>query len=637
MHRRIWFSIVGVVAVFAIVVGINMFADARLANVHVDLTQHRIYTLSKGTRQILQGLKEPITLRLFYSRRLGATVPVYGAYADHVREMLNQYAAVSDGKIRLQFFDPEPFSDTEDRALSYGLQGVPVDQGGAQVYFGLAGSNQEDDERTIAFFQPERERFLEYDLTKLIYDLSNPKRPVVGVMSSLPVDGDPRMMMMAMRGQQVQGGQPYASIMQLRQTNQVKTVSTDAQVIEPDIQVLLVAEAQNLSDATLYAIDQFVMRGGRLMVMVDPWSEAMASSPTPGGAPPTDASANLKKLFDAWGIQFDPSKVVGDLTGAWRVRAGEDRMQAVNYVAWFNIREGVNHEDPATADLQQVTVASSGSITKAPDAAIEFTPLLRSSARSGEISVDQVKMPDPAKVLANFKPEGGPRVIAARVRGALKSAFTGPPEVAKDQKRPENFPEFKPQTDGAANLVVVADSDILADRFWVRISDFFGQQTAMPFSENGPFVANLVGTLAGGDALIGLRSRGDSNHPFVLVNAMQSEAEAKFRQTQQALQKHLDDTEKQLRTLRQGPSGNEQTTAAAVITPEQRAAIDAARKDIVDTRQQLRAVQYDLNRDISRLETVLRVFNIVLVPVLVAIVAIILAVTRSRRRARARA
>ncbi len=637
MHRRIWFSIVGVVAVFAIVVGINMFADARLANVHVDLTQNRIYTLSNGTRQILQGLKEPITLRLFYSRRLGATVPVYGAYADHVREMLNQYAAVSDGKIRLQFFDPEPFSDTEDRALSFGLQGVPVDQGGAQVYFGLAGSNQEDDERTIAFFQPERERFLEYDLTKLIYDLSNPKRPVVGVMSSLPVDGDPRMMMMAMRGQQVQGGQPYASIMQLRQTNQVKTVSTDAQVIEPDIQVLLVAEAQNLSDATLYAIDQFVMRGGRLMVMVDPWSEAMASSPTPGGAPPTDTSSNLKKLFDAWGIQFDPSKVVGDLTGAWRVRAGEDRVQAVNYVAWFNIRDGVNHEDPATADLQQVTVASSGSITKAPDAAIEFTPLLRSSARSADISVDQVKMPDPAKVLANFKPEGGPRVIAARVRGTLKSAFTGPPELAKDQKRPDNFPEYKAQTDSPANLVVVADSDILADRFWVRISDFFGQQTAMPFSENGPFVANLVGTLAGGDALIGLRSRGDSNHPFVLVNAMQSEAEAKFRQTQQALQRHLDDTEKQLRTLRQGPSGNEQTTAAAVITPEQRAAIDAARKDIVDTRQQLRAVQYDLNRDISRLETVLRVFNIVLVPVLVAIVAIILAVTRGRRRARARA
>ena len=206
--RRLWFSVVGVVAVAAIVIGINMFADARLAYVHVDLTQNRIYTLSPGTRHILQGLKEPITLRLFYSRKLGSTVPVYGAYADHVREMLQEYAAVADGKIKLAFYDPEPFSDTEDRAMAYGLQGVPVDQAGTQVYFGLAGSNLLDNERTIAFFQPERERFLEYDLTKLIYELSMPKRPVVGVMSSLPLDGNPQLMMMT-HGQQ--GGQPFAS------------------------------------------------------------------------------------------------------------------------------------------------------------------------------------------------------------------------------------------------------------------------------------------------------------------------------------------------------------------------------------------------------------------------------------------
>ncbi len=637
MRRRIWSSILGVIAVLAIVIGINMFADARLANIRIDLTRSQIYTLSPGTRQILANLKEPITLRLFYSRRLGSTVPVYGTYADHVREMLGEYAAAANGKIKLEFYDPEPFSDTEDRAMAYGLQGVPVDQGGVQVYFGLAGSNLEDDERTIAFFQPERERFLEYDLTKLVYELSNPKRPVIGVMSSLPLDGDPRMMMMA-RGQAGGAGQPYASTMLLRQTNQVKTVATDAQVIDPDIQVLLVAEARDLSDATLYAIDQFVMRGGRLMVMVDPWSEALAATPSPTGMPPTDTSSNLKKLFDAWGIEFDPTKVVGDLTGAWRVRASpEDRTQAVNYVAWFNIRDGINHEDPATADLQQITVASSGSIAKAPNASIEFTPLLRSSSRSGTLSVDQVKMPDPGKILAGFKPEGGPRVIAARIRGVLKSAFTGPPELGKDQKRPDNFPEYKAQTDGPANLVVTADSDILADRFWVRISDFFGQQTAMPFSDNGPFVANLIGTLAGGDALIGLRSRGDTNHPFDLVNRMQSDAEARFRQTEQALQKHLDDTEKQLRALRQGSAEGGDKGAQAVITPEQRAAIDAARKDIVDTRQQLRAVQYDLNRDISRLETELRLFNIVLVPAILAVAAIVMGIIRRQRRARARA
>src|SRR6201996_4687703 len=450
MRRRFWSSIIGVIAVAAIVIGINMFADARLANVHVDLTRSHIYTLAPGTRQILRGLKEPITLRLFYSRMLGSTVPVYGAYADHVREMLEEYAAVSDGKVKLEFFDPEPFSDTEDRAVAYGLQGVPVDTGGNEVYFGLAGSNLEDDERTVPFFQPERERFLEYDLTRLVYELSNPKRPVIGVMSSLPLDGDPRTMMMTHgRGP---GGQPYASAVLLRQTNTVKTVPTDAQVIDPDIQVLLVAEAQHLSPATLYAIDQFVMRGGKLMAMVDPWNEAMAATPSPTGVPPEDTHSDLRQLFDAWGIQFDPTKVVGDLTGAWRVRAGgNDRVQAVNYVSWFNDRDGINHDDPATADLQQVTVASAGFLAKAPNAAIDFTPLLTSSDRSGLVPVDQVRMPDPAKVLAGFKSQRGPRVIAARIRGVLKSAYTEPPPLSGDQKRPDNFPAHKAQTDGPAN------------------------------------------------------------------------------------------------------------------------------------------------------------------------------------------
>lgn len=628
--RRLSFSVIGVIAVAAIVLGINMFADARLANTQLDLTQGHIYTLSPGTKQILAGLKEPVTLRLFYSRQLGATVPAYGTYADHVREMLRDYASVSGGKVRLEFYDPEPFSDTEDRAMAYGLQGVPLDQGGSQIYFGLAGTNLEDDERTIPFFQTDRERFLEYDLTKLVYELSNPKRPVIGVISSLPLDGDPQAMMMG------RTSQPYASATLLRQTNTVKMVPTDAQVIDPDIQVLLVAGARNLSPVTLYAIDQFVMRGGKLMAMVDPWSEAAAATSSPTGMPPGDTHSDLKPLFDAWGLQFDPKQVVGDLDGAWRVRSSAgDRVQAVNYVAWFNIRSGINHDDPATADLTQVTVASSGAITKAPDAPIAFTPLLTSSDQSGLIPVEEVKTPDPAKVLASFRPGGGPRVIAARVRGMLKSAFSAPPALADGQKRPADLPPYKAQTDVPANLVVVADSDILADRFWVRIADFFGQQTATPFSDNGPFVANLIGTLSGSDALIGLRSRGDTSRPFTLVQRMQSEAEAQFRQTQKALQDHLDDVEKQLRTLRGGGS-SDNGRSDAVITPEQRAAIDTARQDVLETRQKLRAVQLALNHDIGRLETELRVFTIVAVPAVLTVLAIVMGIVQRRRRAHAR-
>jgi ABC-type uncharacterized transport system involved in gliding motility auxiliary subunit len=632
MRWRSLSSLVGVIAVLAIVVGINMVADARLAGVRLDLTEQHIYTLSPGTRAILAGLKEPVTLRLFYSRQLGTTLPAYGTYADRVREMLEEYAQASNGKVRLEFFNPEPFSDTEDRAMAYGLQGVPVDQSGEQVYFGIAGTNLLDDERSIAFLQPERERFLEYDLSKLVYDLSNPARPMVGVMSSLPLDGDPRMMMM-MRGQG--GGQPYAVMTLLRQTNQVRMVSTEATAIDPDIKVLLVAQAQHLSDATQYAIDQFVMRGGSLMVMVDPYSEAEAATPSPTGMPPADTSSDLKRLFDAWGIGFDPTAVVGDPNGAWRVRAPGGRVQAVDYLAWFNIHDGISHNDPATADLQQVTVASSGFLTKKPDAHIDFSPLLTSSAQSGLIPLDQVKTPDPAAILAGFHPEGGPRVIAARVHGMLTSAFPVAPPLpaqAAGQPAPAPLPPHLGATKEPANIVVVADSDILADRFWVRQSDFFGQQDLTPFSDNGAFVANIVGTLAGGDALIGLRARGAAIRPFDLIVKMQAAAEARFQQTEHALQQHLDDTQKQLQQLRQGDSAKEQ----AVITPAQHDAIEAARREIVQTRSKLRAVQLELNRDIERLETELLVFNVVMVPVLVTLGAIALSLLRRRRRMAAR-
>jgi ABC-type uncharacterized transport system involved in gliding motility auxiliary subunit len=634
---RLWSSIVGVIAVAVILIGVNLVVGARLPNAQIDLTQQHIYTLAPGTRKILADLKEPITLRLFYSPQLGASVPSYGAFYDRVREMLREYASLSNGKVHLEFFNPEPFSDTEDRALAYGLQGVPLDQGGEQIYFGLVGTNLLDDERTVPFFQPDRERFLEYDLSRLVYELSNPKRPTIGVMSSLPVDGDPRAMMMRRMGQ-AGAGAPWASMVQLRQAYDVKTVPLDTQVIDPDIQVLLLAQAQNLSDATLYAIDQFVMRGGRLMVMVDPNSDAEENTPGPNGQPPSDTSSDLKKLFDAWGIVYNPTEVVGDLTGAWRVRSSEasDRVQAVDYVAWFNIRSGIAKDDPATADLTQVTVATPGAIAKKDGSDIEFTPLLSTDDKSALIPVNEVKTdPDPAKILAAFHPDGKIRVIAARVRGTLKSAFTGPPDLPQGKTRPANFLAHIAQTATPANMVVVADTDILADRYWVRVADFFGQSQATPFSDNGPFVANLVGTLAGGDALIGLRSRGSSLRPFEVVDAMQRDAEAKFRQTQQALQAHLQETQKKLTDLNAGREGG--TAAAPLLTADQRSAVEDLRRDITQTRGKLRNVQLELRRDISSLESNLRLFNIVLVPAILTIVAIFLGIARRQRRARARA
>jgi ABC-type uncharacterized transport system involved in gliding motility auxiliary subunit len=409
----------------------------------------------------------------------------------------------------------------------------------------------------------------------------------------------------------------------LRQSFNVRTIAPDAKAIDPDVQVLLLAHPQRVPDDTLYAIDQFVMRGGRLMAMVAPGNETLVADSEGGGAPPDQAS-DLARLFKAWGIAYDPEQVVGDLTGAWKVRAGAGaRAQPVDYVAYFSVRDGINHDDPATADLSEITLGGTGFIAKAPGADIAFTPLLTSSDRSALLPASAIRTnPDPAGLLANFKPDGQRRVIAARVRGILHSAFTKAPDG--------NTEPFRAQTDGPANLVVIADTNMLSDRFWTRTQDFFGTPTSTPFADNGSFVTNLVGTLAGGDALIGLRSRGGAARPFERVEAMQRDAEATYRLTETALTKHLDDTTKQLDSLRSGRDGS----ANAALNDAQREAIDGLKRDIVETRGKLRNVQLELRRDIATLQTRLRLFDIALVPGLMLVLAVAMGVIRRMRHRR---
>ncbi len=637
--RRSLLSAAAIAVALLLVLGINMLADRFLASARVDLTQERLFTLSPGTRSVLAGLQDPVTLRLFYSRRLGAEIPAFGGYAERVRDMLREYVAASGGKLRLEIRDPEPFSDTEDRAIALGLQAIPLDQSGEQVFFGLAASNQADDERNIPFFQPERERFLEMDLTRIIYELSNPRRPVLGVLSPLPLNGDPRAMLM----RQPQLAQPQVVMNQLRQVFTVRDIAMDALVIEPDVQLLLVAHPQGLSDATLYAIDQFVMRGGRLIAMVDPHSEMQAARPAPGGRPPADTASNLDRLLNAWGIETPREHIVADLRGAWRVRAGpNDRVQAVDYVAWFALQnDSLNRNEVTVAALDQISVASAGEIRLRPGTRLEFTPFLTSSAQSMLLEVARVRSdPQPARILGDFRADGQRRAIAARFRGTLGTAFPdGPPAPPEGVERPADFPAHRSATEAPASFVVIADTDMLEDRFWVRVQDFFGQQVAQPFAGNGSLIVNIADNLAGSDAMISLRSRGESQRPFERVDAIRRTADAQYRQTERGLQERLQGTERRLRELRQGTpvQPGERNQNQVMITPEQRAEIDRAREEIAATRRQLRAVQLELRRDIEALETTLRILNIVVVPLLVTLLAIGLAVLRVRQRRAARA
>jgi ABC-type uncharacterized transport system involved in gliding motility auxiliary subunit len=635
-------AVAALVCIALMLISVNIVSSRFLA-ARADLTAERLYTLSPGTLRTLAKIDEPITLRFYYSSRLGNDVPAYGVYAQRVRELLDQYVAASHGKLRLEVYNPQPFSDVEDRAVAFGLQGVPLDRAGEQVYFGLAATNSTDDQEVVAFFAPERERFLEYDLTKLVHSLAFPKKTVVGLMTTLPLEGDIMAMM------QGRPSRPMAVIEQLRQLDEVKPVAPNVDAIPADIDVLLLAQPQNLSDKTLYAIDQFVLKGGKLLVLVDPHSELQAAQRDPRNPSGGSTAGDLDRLFKSWGVELVPATVAGDRRAAMQVslpgrgRAGPP----LDYIAWLDLRpDNLNRDDPITADLSRLTMASAGIIEPIAGAKTKFEPLITTSPDSTKIPAEKLAvLPDVAGLLAAFKPDDKRYVLAARVTGPAETAFPdGPPKAAEPAKpgggeksepaKPaETAPATADQVKQAAqpiNVVVVADTDMLDDRLWVQGQDFFGRRVIVPLAGNGDFVANAIEVLAGGEDLVGLRSRGTGARPFEVVERIERAAQARYSAEERALQDRLKDAEAKLASL----TGKEQGAAAASLSADQEKTIEQSRADIVQTRRQLRDVQAALRSDIRRLKVGLEFLDIALIPIVVAAVAVVIGVLRLRRRRR---
>jgi ABC-type uncharacterized transport system involved in gliding motility auxiliary subunit len=630
-------SLTALVCLGLMLIAVNIIAG-RFLTARLDLTSERLYTLSHGTRQTLAHIDEPITLRLYYSTRLGELVPGYGVYAQRVRELLDEYVAAAKGKLRLEVYNPQAFSDTEDRAVAFGLQSVPLDTQGEQVFFGLAGTNSTDDQQVVAFFAPERERLLEYDLTRLVHSLAVPKRTTVGLVSTLPLEGE----MIAMRGR---ASRPMAIIEQLRQLDKVETLGLEIDAVPADIDVLMLVHPQNLSPKTLFAIDQFVLKGGKALVFVDPYSELQAGQRSRPGTP---ADSNLEPLFKAWGLRLLPNTVAGDRREARRVavQVTGRGQQAIDYVAWLNLRDAdINHNDVITAELRQLAMASAGILEPLEGATTKLEPLITTSPEAMKIPVDKVApMPDVPALLIGFKSEDTRYTLAARVTGPVATAFPdGPPKPPatpakpdeptkpEEKAKPEQTPpptDFLRQSAQPINVIVVADTDMLDDRFWAQSQDFFGRRIIVPTANNGDFVANAVEVLAGGEDLVDLRSRGSSARHFLLVEQIQRVADDRYAAEQQALQEKLKQTQQKLREL----TGNNPATPAAPLSPEQARTIEQFRADMVATRQQLRAVQGALRQDIEGLKAILEFCDIALVPILVAVAAIVLGALRQRRR-----
>jgi gliding motility-associatede transport system auxiliary component len=644
------FSLAGLVVALALLFAVNILASSVFTSARVDLTANRLFTLSEGTRNIVSGLKEPITLRLYLSESLVRDLPAINSYASRIEGLLDEYQRASNGMIQVHIIDPEPFSEEEDRAVGYGLSGVPVNNGEDKLYMGLVGTNSVDDEDIIPFLSTSRESFIEYDITRMVYNLSNPELPVIGLMSSLPINGlGPRE---ALRGT---SAPPWTVMDQVDKLFDVQTIEPDATEIPEKVDVLLLVHPKHLSDRTLYAIDQFVLRGGRALVFIDPYSESDHMVPQSMGMLPATKSSQLKKLFTAWGIESEPGKVVGDLQLAAKVRTQRNQqMLTIDYPVWLNtLPENFDSNDPVTADLGNITFATPGYLQPLENATTEFRPLISTTENATLYDESQFLNPnaDPEDLLRNYKPGGHPLVLAARIEGPAKSAFPdGPPadeakgdekkdnkddksadtssggeKAAADEKSPRHLGESKEDI----NVIVVADTDILADRFWVQVQDFLGHRIAIPSAANGAFLVNALDNLVGSNDLISVRNRGSFVRPFQKVNSIRREAEIKYRQKEQELIKRLDATEKRLVELEKAKEGGE---GGLILSPEQHEELVRFRQEKVAIRKDLRDVRRNLRRDIDNLDTRLKFLNIAFIPILIGIGGLAAGLWRIHRR-----
>lgn len=630
----------GLVAAFALFFAVNVASNQGLRDARLDLTQARLYTLSDGTRNVLKGLQEPITLRFFFSDKLATQAPQIKQYGQRVRELLERYAALSGGKLRLEVIDPEPFSEAEDRAVAAGIQAVSLGQSGQNFYFGLVATNSVDQQESIPFFQADKEQFLEYDLTKLIYGLNNPKKPSIAIIGSLPLEYGPGGIMAAMRGQ----AQPYLVLGQVKQFFDAKVLEAPKpEDITDKFDTIVLAHPKDLSDEAQYAIDQFVLKGGRLIAFVDPYSETMAAMPNPMTGQPMpggDSGSLLPKLFQSWGVDIEP-KFVADLSLAQRVQTGRQGAGAIaDYIPWLALTEAqMSHDDIITAQITSINVASAGAIKKREGGATTITPLMQSSKNAMLMDVADLRGdPNPQALAEKFKATGETYTLAARITGPAKTAFPdGPPAPKADDKKDGEkkeaaapAPQVKESTK-PINVVLVADADLLDDRFWVRTQQMFGQSLYVPIAANADFLVNAIDNLSGSGDLIGLRSRGKSQRPFLVIEELRRSADQQYQARERALQKKLDETEKQIAEL-QSKAGTGGSGTNALVSAEQQAAIEGLRAEILTTRKELRNVQRELNRDIEKLQLGVKFINIGLVPLLAALVAIGLGIAWRRRR-----
>lgn len=592
--RRIFYSYAGLALLACALLLFNALTGSLLKNAQLDLTENRLYSLSDGTRQLLAELEEPVELQLFFSSRAARDLPQVRQYARRVQELLERYVTLAGGRLTLELIDPEPFSPQEDEAALLGLQSVPLPMGDS-LYLGLAGRNAQGRQAAIPLFALDQEAFLEYELSRLVYSLSRSRQPVVGLLSGLPLEGgfDPAA------GQQP----PWLVLDQVRQQFALEFLDTGVDEIPPQVDVLWLVHPHTLSQPTLYAIDQFVLRGGRLLAFIDPLSERDTLHELQQ-ALGEGRDSGMPQLLRAWGVELQAGRVLADAGYAMTVSAGEQQ-RPVRHLAWLDVpAAGLNREDVVSARLERLTLASAGILQPLDAATTRFVPLVQSSELAMPLAAARLNsLTHPGELFAGMEPTGEQYALAARISGPAHSAFADGLEG--------QLPGLTQAAD--IQVILVADTDLLADAMWAQVQELGGQRMPLAWADNASLLLNALDNLSGSQALIGVRTSGQFSRPFELVERIRSGAAERFRDTEQQLQLRLARVEQQIEEVQQTPEAGEKKREQEQLLLQQ------YRMEQLDVRKALREVRYQQNADIEALGRAVKLFNLLLMPVLLSV------------------
>jgi ABC-type uncharacterized transport system involved in gliding motility auxiliary subunit len=607
----------GLIVFLVILVTINIIVTQ--FRLRKDLTEERLYTLSDGTRKVLSKLDRDVTLMFFFNASSPEVPAPLKDFARQVEDLLREYEVAGGGHVTLEKYDPKPDSDAEDLAMRFGINGQAIPRSGGMIYLGLVAVSG-DMQAAIPLIDPSTEELLEYNVTRMLYRVSTPRKPVVGVLSTLPVMGSSPPMMMP--GQRPQRTQPWAAFSELAQDYTLRMVEPSAETINPDIDALVVVHPKDLTDRTQFAIDQFVLRGGRLLAFVDPLcavdQDAEAMNPYGMGA---KRSSTLDKLFDAWGVKFEQGKVLADLKAATPLRGQNNTVE--NSPLYLSLREpNMAPGDIVTSPIKSALMVMAGAFGNEAAEGLTLTPLIRSSDQS--VLADAMMMQfDPSAFKRQFQQGHKQYNLAIRLQGTFKTAFpNGMPATPGDTNRVASSQIGLKESKSPGTVVLVADADLLSNDFSVRDIGFFG--VMQPINDNLNLFANLIEQQAGSSDLIGIRCRGRTQRPFSRVLALEAEAQGKWMQQEQIIEERLRTTQQRMEELQRQKDDKQRF----VMSPEQARELDGFRQEVLKYRADLKNVRRNLREGIEALGMKVKLINILLVPALVAAAGLLFAIIR---------